>query len=201
QRDRDVLRDLQVATVLDPAANLKPVALLDPLRLGLLRGVSTAWRGRPHQALLVTAQESSRLDELRQSVRIVQSPGPYSLAASNSPLLITVSNELPVGMQIALSLSQTAGLRAGAVGQQLVPAHSTRQLVIPAKVSRAGQFSVDARLSTPGGTPLGEPSTLQLRSTAFGRVTVALTAGAGAVLVLLVSRRVMRRARRKREVG
>jgi hypothetical protein len=201
QRDRNVLRDLQVATVLDPAANLRPAALLDPLRLGLLRGVSAAWRGLPSRAALVTSEESSRLDELRRSVRIVQPPGTYSLAASDSPLLITVSNELPVAMQVQLSLSDTAGLRSGEVGLQLVPARSTRQLVIPAKVSRAGQFSVDARLSTPGGTPLGEPSTLQLRSTAFSRVTVALTAGAGAALVLLVARRLVRRVRRRREVG
>ncbi|MGA9309277.1 MAG: DUF6049 family protein [Pseudonocardiaceae bacterium] len=199
--DRNVLRDLQVATVLDPAANLRPATLLDPLRLGLLRGVSAAWRGLPSRAALITSEESSRLDELRRSVRIVQPPGIYSLAASDSPLLITVSNELPVGMQVQLSLSDTAGLRSGEVGLQLVPARSTRQLVIPAKVSRAGQFSVDARLSTPGGTPLGEPSTLQLRSTAFSRVTVALTAGAGAALVALVARRLVRRVRRKREVG
>jgi hypothetical protein len=198
QRDRDVLRDLQVATVLDATTNLKPADLLDSLRLGLLRGVSSAWRGHPNQ---VIGQESSRLDELRRSVRLVQSPGPYSLAASDSPLLITVSNELPVGVQVALSLSETAGLQAGAVGVQLVPARSTRQFVIPAKVSRAGQFSVDARLGTPGGTPLGEPSTLQLRSTAFGTVTVALTAGAGAALVLLVARRFVRRARRTRKAG
>ncbi|MBV9729915.1 MAG: hypothetical protein JO309_11030 [Pseudonocardiales bacterium] len=199
QRDRDVLRDLQVATVLDPAANIRPATLLDPLRLGLLRGVSTAWRGKPNRAALVTAEVTSRLNELRRSVRIVQPPGPYTLAASDSPLLITVSNELPVGMHVALSLSETAGLRAGGVGLQLVPAHSTRQLVIPAKVNRAGQFSVDVRLSTPGGTPLGEPSTLQLRSTAFGKVTVALTAGAGAALILLVSRGMVRRVRRTRQ--
>jgi hypothetical protein len=201
QRARDVLRDLQVATVLDPTANLKPVDLLDPLRLGLLRAVSSAWRGQPNRAMQVTEQERDRLDELRRSVRIVQSPGPYILAASDSPLLITVSNELPVGVQVQLSLSETAGLRAGAVGLQLVPARSTRQFVIPAEVSRAGQFSVEARLSTPGGTPLGEPSTLQVRSTAFGTVTVALTVGAAAALVLLVVRGIVRRVRRAREAG
>ncbi|HET9257418.1 MAG TPA: DUF6049 family protein, partial [Pseudonocardiaceae bacterium] len=201
QRDRDVLRDLQVATVLDPAANLKPATLLDPLRLGLLRGASAAWREAPALAAQLTLAQTSQLDEVRRSVRIVQPPGPYSLAASDSPLLITVSNELPVGVQVALNLSETSGLRAGAVGLQLVPARSTRQLIIPAKVSRAGQFSVDASLSTPGGTPLGEPSTLQLRSTAFGRVTVALTSGAAALLVLLVARRIVRRVRRQRQLS
>ncbi|MGH3873823.1 MAG: DUF6049 family protein [Pseudonocardiaceae bacterium] len=199
QRIRDVLRDLQVATITDATANLEPVDLLDPLRLGLLRGVSAAWRGYPNQARQLTSQAGVRLDELLRSVRIVQSPGPYSLAASDSPLLITVSNELPVGVQVRLSLSETAGLRAGAVGLQLVPARSTRQFVIPAEVSRAGQFSVEARLSTPGGTPLGEPSTLQVRSTAFGTVTVALTAGAGVALVVLVVRGIVRRTRRARE--
>ena len=201
QRARDVLRDLQVATVLDPTANLKPVDLLDPLRLGLLRAVSSGWRGQPNRAIQVTEQERSRLSELRRSVRIVQSPGPYILAASDSPLLITVSNELPVGVQVQLTLSETAGLRAGAVGLQLVPARSTRQFVIPAEVSRAGQFSVEARLSTPGGTSLGEPSTLQVHSTALGTVTVGLTVGAAAALVLLVVRAITRRVRRAREAG
>jgi Family of unknown function (DUF6049) len=201
QRDRDVLRDLQVATVLDPAPNLRPATLLDPLRLGLLRGVSTAWRQAPARAVLMTRADSEALEKLRQSVRIVRSPGPYTLASPDSPLLITVGNELPVGMEVALSLSETAGLSAGRVGPQLVPARSTRQLVIPAKVNRAGQFSVTVRLSTPGGTSLGEPSSLQLRSTAFAPVTVALTASAGAVLVLLVAHRIVRRARRARKAG
>jgi hypothetical protein len=111
--------------------------------------------------------------------------------------LITVSNGLPLGVQVQLSISQTAGLRAGGVGLQLVPARSTRQFVIPAEVSRAGPFSVNAGLSTPAGTPLGQPSTLQLRSTAFGTITIALTAGAGAVLVVLVGRRILRRVRRR----
>ena len=68
-----------MATVLDPAANLRPASLLDPLRLGLLRAVSTAWRDAPTRAAQLTAGQSSQLDELRRSVRIVQPPGPYSL--------------------------------------------------------------------------------------------------------------------------
>jgi hypothetical protein len=198
---RDVLRDLQVATVRDATADLEPAGLLDPLRLGLLRGTSSAWSAQPDRAGQVTGEVRAKLDELLRSVRILPPPGPYTLAASDSPLLITVSNELPVGVQVQLSLSPTPGLRAGAVGVQLVPARSTRQLVIPAQVSRAGQFIITARLRTPGGTPLGLPSTLQLRSTAFGTVTVALTAGAGAVLVMLVTRRIVRRVRGARKAG
>jgi len=61
-----------------------------------------------------------------------------------------------------------------------------------------GQFSVGARLTTPGGTPLGRPTTLQLQSTALRTVTVALTVGAAAVLVLLVGRRLVRRVKAAR---
>ncbi len=201
QRARDVLRDLQVATVRDATANLEPAELLDPLRLGLLRGTSSAWSARPERAAQVTSEVRARLDELRRSVRIVPPPGPYTLAAADSPLLITVRNELPVGVQVRLNLSDTPGLRAGAVGVQLVPARSTRQFVIPAEVSRAGQFSIAARLSTPSGTALGQPSTLHLRSTAFGAITIVLTAGAGAVLIVLVVHRIVRRVRRDRKDG
>jgi hypothetical protein len=197
KRALDVLRDLQASTVRDATANLEPADLLDPLRLGLLRGVSSAWRGQPSRAEQTSDEVRRQLDELRYAVRIVPSPGPYTLASSDSPLLITVSNGLPLGVQVQLSISQTAGLRAGGVGLQLVPARSTRQFVIPAEVSRAGPFSVNAGLSTPAGTPLGQPSTLQLRSTAFGTITIALTAGAGAVLVVLVGRRILRRVRRR----
>lgn len=195
---RDVLRDLQVATERDPTADLAPAELLDPIRLAMLRSVSTAWRGDSVRAAALVDDVTDRLDELRGDVRIVPPPGPYTLASSNSPLLITVRNELPVSMEMALSLEQTPGLRTGAVGVQLVPARSSRQFVIPAEVVRAGQFSVDARLTTPGGTPLGRPSTLQLQSSAFDAVTVALTAGAGGLLVLLVGRRIVRRNRDRR---
>jgi len=192
---RDVLRDLEVATERDPTVDLEPVALLEPLRLALLRGLSGAWRDEPERAAKLVAGVSARLDELRRSVRLAAPPGPYSLASSDSPLLVTVQNDLPVSVDVRLDLANTQGLRIGAVGVVQVPARSNRQFLVPAEVSRTGQFSVDARLTTPGGTPLGEPTTLQLQSTVFGTMTVALTAGAGAVLVLLVARRIVRRVR------
>ncbi|MDQ3887342.1 MAG: DUF6049 family protein [Actinomycetota bacterium] len=195
---RDVLRDLQVATERDATVSLEPTALLDPLRLALLRGVSTAWRDEPDRALDLVTEVAHRLDELSESVRIATPPGPYTLASSDAPLLLTVKNDLPVSIDVQLGLEETPGLRTDRVGVQQVPARSNRQFVVPAKVTRVGTFSIDARLTTPGGTPLGQPSTLQLRSTAFGTVTVALTAGAGAVLVLLVVRQVARRIRAAR---
>ncbi|MGI9063964.1 MAG: DUF6049 family protein [Pseudonocardiaceae bacterium] len=197
-RTRDVLRDLQVATERDATVDLEPAALLDALRFGLLRAVSTAWRDEPMRAAELMAGVTSRLDDLQRAVRIAAPPGSYTLASSDSPLLVTVENELPVSVEVRLDLEQVPGLRTGVVGVQQIPARSGRQFVIPAEVSRVGQFSVGARLTTPGGTPLGRPTTLQLQSTALRTVTVALTVGAAAVLVLLVGRRLVRRVKAAR---
>lgn len=194
---RDVVRDLQVATHRDPTADLEPAALLDPIRRAMLRAVSTAWRGDSDRAAARIDAVSDRLDQLRASVHIVAPPSPYTLASSDSPLLVTVRNDLPVSTEVLLSLEETPGLRTGAIGVQLVPARSSRQFTIPAEVVRSGQFSVDARLTTPGGTPLGRPSTLQLQRSGFDAVTVALTAGAGGILILLVIRRFARRNRQQ----
>jgi hypothetical protein len=48
---------------------------------------------------------------------------------------------------------------------------------------------------TPNGQLLGPPSRLRVRSTAYGTITVWLTASAGALLVVLAVRRVLRRVR------
>lgn len=200
---RNTLRDLRVAMRRDPAVDLKPSALLNPLRLGLLRAVSTAWRDEPRQAAVRVNTVRDELAALRASVRIVPPSGPYTLTSSESPLLVTVKNELPVAVAVKVHINPIAGLSTGPPTVATVPARSTRQLLIPAQVERAGQFSTAVRLTTPGGTPLGAPTTLQLRSGAFDAVTVAITGGAGAVLVALVGLRLYRRfrARRAAEAG
>src|SRR6185503_13300223 len=66
---------------------------------------------------------------------------------------------------------------------------------VNAQVTRAGQFTVDAVVSTPDGGVLGPPSHLKVRSTAYGTITAWLTAIAGGLLVLLAARRVWRRVR------
>ena len=68
-----------------------------------------------------------------------------------------------------------------------------------AQVTRAGQFTVDAVVSTPAGGVLGPPSHLKVRSTAYGTITAWLTAIAGGLLVLLAARRVWRRVRGEAE--
>jgi hypothetical protein len=166
--------------------------------------MSTAWRGDPDPANAFAADAAARLTVLREGVQIEPPAGPYLLAASNAPLLLTLNNPLPVQIDVQITLSEVPGLRTGSVDVVQVPAASRRQVRIPTEVIRAGQFSVEAQLSTPGGTPLGPRgagSRIQLRSTAYGTVTLALTGGGAVLLVLLAALRITRRVRAARNAA
>lgn len=203
---RNQLRDLAEATGRDPRSNVDPASLLDPLIYNLLRAMSSAWRGEgdSRNANMFVADAANRLAALRESVQIEPPAGPYLLAASNAPLLLTLNNPLPVQIDVRITLSEVSGLRTGPIDVVGVPAASRRQVRIPTEVIRAGQFSVEAQLSTPGGTPLGPRGTasrIQLRSTAYGTVTLALTGGAAVLLVLLAAFRITRRVRAARKAS
>jgi uncharacterized membrane-anchored protein len=71
-------------------------------------------------------------------------------------------------------------------------------VIIPAELLRAGKFTVDVQLATPGGTSLGTTSRFEISSTSYGTITVAVTGVAGGVLVLLAGRRIYRRSKKSK---
>jgi uncharacterized protein DUF6049 len=191
-------RDMLDAMADDNTTRVTPAELLSPLQYGLLRGMSTAWRGRVEGAANSVAYVDSRLDGLRNLVVISNPSRPYSLASGDSPIPITIDNGLPVAIVVRITLSPVPGLHPEPIQAVRVPPLSSAGRYIPAEVSRSGRFPVDARLTTPGGTPLGEPVRLELNSTSYGIISVAVTGTAGAVLVLLVGVRIFRRVRAAR---
>lgn len=172
-----------------------PAQVFDPLVRGTLRAAASGWRGNPARAEQEARIVVDRVEQLRSSVRVLEPPSPYSLGTSDAPLLVTVTNGLPVTMNVRVVLSSTTGLRVAPIPEQTVPPLGRVQVRVSAKVTRAGQFSVDAGLRTPDGAPLGPDTRLRVRSTVYGTVTVWLTGIAGAVLVALMMRRVVRRFR------
>jgi len=197
-RTRTLVGDIDAvasAAVADPGADVTPDDVFVPLRRAMLRPVSAAWRGRPAIAARSADLASARLDELRGTVRVLEPPGPYSLGTSDAPLLMTVSNGLPVALDVRIVIASTAGLQVAPIPDQRIPPLGRIQVRVSAQVVRAGQFAVDAIVQTPRGDDLGPPTRLQVRSTAYGTVTVWLTVIAGALLVVLVIRRIVRRAR------
>jgi hypothetical protein len=191
-------RDLLDAMADDDASDVDPNDLLAPIQYGLLRGVSTAWRGRPQDATEAVDNADAQLDALRRLV-VVSDPGrPASLASGDSPIPVSVYNGLPVTIVVRINLGQVPGLRSEALPEFRIPPFSRLPRYIPAELSRSGRFSVDVRLTTPGGTSLGQPVRLELNSTSYGIISVAVTGTAGVVLVLLAGFRIFRRVKAAR---
>lgn len=66
---------------------------------------------------------------------------------------------------------------------------------------RAGEFTVDLSLTAQSGTQFGDSKRLQVKSTAYGQLTIILTVTAGALLVVLSALRIIRRVRARTARG
>ena len=190
----DVL-DLRSAAVPETGVGASIEATFGPLLQATLRPVSATSQRRPDLARAMATSTATRIGELRDSIRVLAPPSPYSLGTSDAPLLLTVANGLPVTMEVRVSISSTTGLRTAPIPAQRVPPLGRRQVQVSAEVVRSGQFSVEATVHSPAGRALGPPSRLQVRSTAYGTITVWLTGSAGVLLIVLAAHRVVRRIR------
>ncbi|MPY77259.1 MAG: hypothetical protein GEV04_01950 [Actinophytocola sp.] len=188
---KDVTKAMAEATTMQ----VSPEELLLPVREGLLRATSHALPNRPIVARAAVANAGTQLDDLLDGVSITEPDRTISLASGSSPIPVSIRNDLPVELTVRVTLSSTSGLRPTDISDQKLAPESSVNLRIPAEALRAGRFTVDVSLSTPGGTALGSPARFQLASTEYGVVTVIVTAAAGGALLLLAGRRIHRRLR------
>jgi hypothetical protein len=72
-------------------------------------------------------------------------------------------------------------------------ARGSRTLQIPTKVSANRKIVLPVELTTDTVHPLGSPAILTVRSNAYGQALTIITAGAGALLLVLAGRRLYRR--------
>jgi uncharacterized membrane protein YjfL (UPF0719 family) len=188
-------RDLLDAMGDDNTTDVDPNTLLAPMQEGLLRATSTAWRGNVAAANTAVEQVRAQLDALCAQVKVTNPERPLQLASGDSPIPVSVHNALPVAMTVRVRVNAPPGLVTERIQDVLIPSHHTRNVYVPADVTRAGRFKVAVSLSTPGGTNLGEYTQLELSSTSYGVITIAITGTAGGVLVILVAFRIFRRVR------
>lgn len=187
--------DLFRSSERDPAIDIEPAVITTPLRNGLLRAASSAWRGEPDAARAWLDTGKSTLDGVLAGVQVDEFSGKVTLAASNSPIPLTVTNRLPVTVFVELKVARNPGLDVQDLGVLAIPAQGSRQFWPETETSRVGEFRVDVSVQTPSGTQLGSTRRLQLESNAYGPFTIILTAGAGLLLVALAGRRIVRRVR------
>src|SRR5829696_231283 len=168
------------------------------------RTTSSAWRTDPARFREAAAGLRSTMERLRGRVTLVApADGTYSLGSSDAPLVLTVSNDLPFAVDVRLDV-RTRGIRGLSISdigvQTLAPLQRTT-LQVPTEVRQSGGFAVTAQLTTPDGGPLGDRIQLQVKSTAYGSISLLITIGAAVLLGLLFLRRLIRFLLRRRRAA
>jgi hypothetical protein len=187
--------DLAGAVVGDPAAALSGTDA------ALARTSAAAWRDDPDGFRAAAAGLRQTVGELRRQVTLVAPvEGSYSLASSDAPLVLTVQNDLPFAVRVLVDVRtrDNVGLTIGSIGAQEVAPEQRTTLQLPTEVRQSGRFAVSAGLTTPGGGRLGETVAIQVRSTAYGTISLSITIGAAVLLGLLFLRRGLLFVRRHR---
>lgn len=140
-------------------------------------------------------QTTRTVDDLFHSVTVLPPGGVYTLASEQSPLLLVARNDLPVAVRIKFRIDAPAETNITDIGEQVLPAKGTRSFQIPTEVSDSRNLVIPIALTTPDGVPLGNAVSVSVRSNAYGRVLAIITASVGALLLLLVARRLWHRFR------
>ncbi|SFF07319.1 DUF6049 family protein [Blastococcus tunisiensis] len=165
------------------------------------RAASATRRDEPEDFRDVAAGLRATLDRLDDRVTLLApADGTYSLGSSDAPLVLTVQNDLPMTVEVLLDVRTrgSRGLSIGTVEPQTLAPGQRSTIEVPTQVQQAGGFTVRAQLTTPDGTPLGREISLQVKSTAYGLISLIITVGAGALLGLLFLRRLVRFVLRRR---
>ncbi|MEO6089725.1 MAG: DUF6049 family protein, partial [Umezawaea sp.] len=182
----------------EDSTSSKPTDLVDPLRLELLRGVSSAWRGNEAAARASIAIGEDGIAQLQDQVTVIEPNSPILLGSGDSPIPVTIKNRLDVRINVRIVVDDKPGIKANQLGDLTLPARGDRLVRVPVEVLRSGRFSVNVQLTTPTGVALGDSVRLEVSSSAYGTITIVITATAAAALVLLSARRIYRRIRAAR---
>jgi hypothetical protein len=191
---------MQVTSLRAALDNDAALALLGGFNAGIQRAESNAWRVDRAAGDRRSVELSNKIDGLTSKVHLVEpATRNYSLSSSNSPIVVTVVNELPRPVKVRVSVTPgrgAIGFTADQVDTQTIPAGSLQKISIPTHINRVNRFNVVATLTTPDGGQLGSALELNVRSTALGGITKTVTFSAAAVLIAALLLRLVRRVRR-----
>jgi hypothetical protein len=196
----DVAAAVTIRDQLASAVAGDPDAALARWDAATARATSAEWRDDPAGFAAAAADLRTTVDRLTERVTLLApAAGIYSLASSDAPLVLTVSNDLPFALRVQLRVQARGNaLSVGDLGDQVLGPEQRTTLQVPTQVRQSGRFGVAATLTTPDGAPLGDPVQLQVQSTAYGSISVVVTIGAAVLLGLLFLRRLVRYLLRRR---
>jgi hypothetical protein len=187
---------LTAALGTDERTGLTGYGYTAPLREDSLRALSQsvppdARNGLAQQRLTTVGRT---VNDLFNAVTIVNPGGSYTLATERSPLPLALRNNLPVPIRVRLDVDAPPGMTVTDIGEIVAPP-GFLPLKVPIEVHFTQRVAVDVTLRTADGLPLGEPVRLSVHSNAYGKVLFFITLTGGAILALLVGRRLWHRFR------
>ncbi|WP_330251517.1 DUF6049 family protein [Nocardia sp. NBC_00565] len=195
------ITELMRALVEVPESEPTPRQFLTPLRDDLLRVLTLSDRRSGDSAQPETYaqrrldQVTHTMDRLYGSVTVLPPGGVYTLASEQSPLLLVARNDLPVAIRIRFRIEAPVETKITDPGDETLPPTGSRSFQIPTEVSDSRNLVIPISLTTPDGIPLGNPTSVSVRSNAYGQTLAIITACAGILLFLLAGRRLWRRFR------
>jgi hypothetical protein len=184
------------ALTTDARTGLTGMQYTAPLREDMLRALSLTEpaASRNDIARQRLAVVKATIEDLFGAVTIVSPGDSYTLATERSALPLALRNDLSVPIRVRLEVRVPPGMTVTDIGEQEVPP-GYLPLRVPVEVRVTQRVAVDVTLRTPEGVQLGESVRLSVHSNAYGKLLFAITLAGGAVLALLVGRRLYHRFR------
>ncbi len=188
--------ELTAALTTDPRTGLTGLQYTAPLREDMLRALNQTEpaASRNDVARQRLAVVGATIGDLFGAVRIVSPGDSYTLATERSALPLALRNDLAVPIRVRLEVDVPPGMTVTDIGEQEVPP-GYLPLRVPVEVHLTQRVAVDVTLRTPDGVQLGAAVRLSVHSNAYGKLLFAITLAGGAILALLVSRRLYHRFR------
>ena len=162
------------------------------------RAASAAWRDEPLEGRIMLDLLEDDVTRLREKVNLVSQP--VLLTGSSGVIELAVENALsqPVNVGVRLDETSAARLSSGGTDVQVIPAGRAVPIRVRVEPRTSGRFQIVATLVDEEGRPFGGDVRLDVRSTQYGRVALAVTGVAAAVLLVAAGVRITRRAMRRR---
>jgi hypothetical protein len=132
---------------------------------------------------------------LRGRVSLVGQPALLTGREGTVQLLVQNRLDQPVTVGVRLDPTSAARLTSEDTEIQVVPGQDTRPVSVRVEARTSGRFTARVGLVDASGQPFGETVELAVRSTQYGRVALAVTGVAAAVLVVAAGVRITRRVR------
>lgn len=178
-------------TALASMADQSP--LIDQLRRGLLLAQSRYLAGHEVERLaLLGSVRSTVATELEKIHPPLASS--ITLTSQGGIIPVTLRNDAGYPVRVELTLRSTRLSFVGGPSRVVRLARPVQQFVFPVRAQTTGRFPVRVELATPDGVPIGS-SRIVVRSTAYNRVALLITAGAALFLALWWGRRLLSRRR------